>query len=330
MPYGVLPLSVICENVLLRNHTALRDLGGTRFQLIRRVLFKCTPSQLTSLEEMNPLLVLEDEDVWYHILKRDFPTQVHERYTTNRSKIKLFYKQQLDKIKYDYKNLNFDNYIKYEEVRPGNKFKLPSKLVYLKYKEEQIRKEESVVENLRQRMKDMQAKREKNKVVQLDEIIPVSRVRGYTPKPECSTRSKLFQKAHEETKRRRDFFKNPLSLMPPSPPKNRTLPVARPVAIPAKLNMKPTSTPPVTSITKPSSPARKVASIFHAPRRPPKRTFTEASTESANAVARQSNSTTPSSTRPMTPQSRSSPSQTMEQERRVKKIKLGDYIARRP
>lgn len=262
----VLPLSLLCENALMQNYLQLKDLGDTRYQLIQRVLSKFTAQQLNELEVLNPKLMLDDEDIWLKLLRKEFPQEVHERYTTNSGKIKNFFKTQLDEVNYDYSHLNLDNYIKYQQLGNTKKYKLPSKLIYMKLQQDYIQKEELAIENLRQRMKAIQKDKEQNQVVHIDDIIPVTNTRiKPIDKPK---RSKIFMKSQSELKNRQALFRDPQRMQlqrnnqvirpPRNTPKASTI---------APIPTKPVPSP-VRSISKSNSPVRPKpqVSIFH--RRP--------------------------------------------------------------
>lgn len=281
-------LSALCENILLQNYLALKDLGETRYQLIEKVLYRFNPQQLIELESLNPKLMLDDETVWFNLIKKEFPQDVHERYTTNLGKIKEFFKQQLHDVGFDYSNLNLDNYITYQQLGNTKKYRLPSKLLYLKYKEDYLKKEELAIENLRQRMKAIQKDKEQNRVVHIDDIIPEpnARVRAIA-KPQ---RSKIFMKSKIEANQRKSLFKNPSRMSiqakspvirPPRIYSSSALPKQpKPTTSPTSIFPATSSTPIIESsinttpqipIPKPVSPVRpkpQASSVFHNKRTP--------------------------------------------------------------
>lgn len=257
----VLPLSLLCENALMQNYLQLKDLGDTRYQLIQRVLSKFSAQQLNDLEVLNPKLMLDDEDIWLKLLKKEFPQEVHERYTTNSGKIKNFFKSQLDEFNYDYSNLNLDNYIIYQQLGNTKKYKLPSKLIYMKLKQDYIAKEELAIENLRQRMKEIKKDKEQNQVVHIDEIIPVSNTRMKTiDKPK---RSKIFMKSQNELKNRQALFRDPQRMQlqrksiirAPKPIVPPTRPISAPVRTKTNSPIRPK--PPVSIFHKRPTPTRR-------------------------------------------------------------------------
>lgn len=313
----VLPLSVLCENILLQNYLALKDLGDTRFQLIQRVLFRFNPQQLIELESSNPRLMLDDESVWLSLVKKEFPQDVHERYTTNSSKIKDFFKQQLDEVCYDYSNINLDNYISYQQLGNTKKYKLPSKLLYLKYREDYLKKEELAIENLRQRMKAIQKDKEENRVVHIDDVIPEPNARVKSiAKPQ---RSKIFMKSKIEAKQRQTLFKNPLRMSIEG-----KAPVIRPPRkVPTPFITKPSSPRPKPILTsptrsKPISPIRpkpQSSSVFHNKRVPRLKPAQPSSPIRSTTVSHTENT--------------SQPTENIPSEAPRKKINIGEYKARK-
>ena len=151
MTPGVLYFSTICVNVILLNHYRLSDLGDVRYTLIKRVLLKLTAQQLMNLEQRNPMLIFEDNEIWESLVKKDYPQEVGQKFTNNRAKIRKFYELQLEEANSDYSSLNLDHYINMSEVEtnvPMKRYRLPNKLVYLKLQQDYEKKKELAIENL--------------------------------------------------------------------------------------------------------------------------------------------------------------------------------------
>lgn len=208
-------LSKICEIQLGMNYHLIQDIGDVRFQLIKPILLKFNATQLINLEQKNPKLVLEDDYIWLKIIQKQFPNNLDVRFTHSKDKILNFYKNELSKLNFDASSINFDNYLVLDEAAAENsvrRYKLPSKLLYLKYSKELSEKEELAIFNLRERMKKLRQEKEQNKVIKLDRIIPITNNGYRIKKMKNSTnneRSKLFMKSKREADLHKSFFKNP-------------------------------------------------------------------------------------------------------------------------
>jgi hypothetical protein len=338
---GALPLRTLCENVLLKNHLSIRDLGDVRYGLIKRVLSKFTSQQLIILEERNPMLVLEDDNSWLCLLQKDYPQDVHDKFTSQPQDVRRFYKRQLKSMDVDPASIKLDNYIQLQELSNTKQYRLPYKQVYLEIRQHYIDKQEEAVVNLRKNMQKMAASKDVNKVIHLDQVIPVGRPRPLPIKRVESNRTPLFQKAQVEAKKRRQLFQNPLSLMPKrTPPRLLT---------PQKANITPNITQRVNDLTQKSNSTiqKKIAATSVIS--PPAMTQTRPSSPIATRpIKASSNIFVPKkqvprrmiSKRPLSnatsPASAGGPSGAVDlskvwkdQERTVKKIKLDDYIKRK-
>ncbi|KAH3673011.1 hypothetical protein WICMUC_003964 [Wickerhamomyces mucosus] len=272
MALGVLPLTTLCENVLLQNHLLIKDLGEIRYDLINRVLVKFNYIQLLKLEELNPQLMLEDEDIWLKLLKKDFPQNIHERFTTDSSKARLFFQFQLKELNYDYSQINIENYLTKFQTSHNNKFKLPSKLLYLKYKQDLNKKEKESIQKLRQHMKSIAQSKDKHQVIHIDEVIPTYKYEKTSILPmrqinPPSNRSKLFLKAKDEAVRHSKFFQNPVQIsrvVKPTPQPIKPLTTSPVKPIRQENLIKPTNLPGKKKVKE-----RINVSIFHNRRKKP-------------------------------------------------------------
>lgn len=213
---GVLSLRTLCENVLLKHHLSLRELGDIRYSLITRVLHKFTAQQLINLEKANPMLILEDDDVWLSLLQKDYPQDLHKRFCSNPNDVYKYYKQELQSmLGTETITVKLRDVITLEEIEDSKRYRLPYRQAYMDIQQLYAVKQEEAILNLRKNMQKMEQSKDVNRVIHLDEVIPVdSGHRPWGKRPVVSNRSPLFQKAQVEARKRRELFKNPLSLMP--------------------------------------------------------------------------------------------------------------------
>ncbi|KAH3681858.1 hypothetical protein WICPIJ_007164 [Wickerhamomyces pijperi] len=209
MGQGVRSLTEICQTVILRNHLLLDDLGEIRYELLQRVFDRFTAQQLINIERLNPKLILEDENIWAKKLQQDFPRNVMDRYTTDFGKIRRYFIKELESLNYDYQSENLEGYLepfkmqKRSVVLTPTKFKLPSRLLYFKYKEDKLQKEQEALLRLRERMKSQRESRKEAEIIHIKEVIPTHKHEKTFRYPgqyyqQQQHRSKLFQKSKHE------------------------------------------------------------------------------------------------------------------------------------
>ncbi|VDK53574.1 unnamed protein product [Anisakis simplex] len=66
-------LSNICIRVLCSNIDAIEEVGDTPYYLLKPVLEKCNPEQLTYIERRNPHLMEDSDEIWEKIVNRTYP-----------------------------------------------------------------------------------------------------------------------------------------------------------------------------------------------------------------------------------------------------------------
>lgn len=74
----LLSLEDLCLNVLKDNFMYITYLGNAPYYLIKPVLEKCNPDQLFKLEDFNPELVSEDDELWELHCKQEFKGKIPE------------------------------------------------------------------------------------------------------------------------------------------------------------------------------------------------------------------------------------------------------------
>ncbi|AET40850.1 elongin A Ecym_6480 [Eremothecium cymbalariae DBVPG len=208
----LLTLEKCCVLTLMRHHTLIDDVAHIPYALIRQVLQKLKAEQLVRLEKTNPLLILGDEEIWYDLLKKDFPLNVHEQYVSRKNQVYEYY---LGCIKENDEKLLDDkplvkNYF-HENVKKDPvvfKYRLPSRLLYYKYQQEVAEKQELSAERLRQSVKQLQAEKEKMLITMLEDPIYVERELRSTKIKQHQNRSNLYLKSYKEHLKRQEHFKS--------------------------------------------------------------------------------------------------------------------------
>ncbi|RWS11045.1 transcription elongation factor B polypeptide 3-like protein [Dinothrombium tinctorium] len=76
----VLRLEELCLRVLMDNIESITYMGCVPYYLIKPVLKKCTPEQLFRLEDYNPTLVEEDDELWFDHCQSEFRDQTPDEF----------------------------------------------------------------------------------------------------------------------------------------------------------------------------------------------------------------------------------------------------------
>ncbi|GAV50441.1 hypothetical protein ZYGR_0U02970 [Zygosaccharomyces rouxii] len=167
-------LSELCEITLMRNHSQLEEVKNIPYRLIHNILWKVKMPQLVKLEKSNVLLVFEDDEMWLNFLKQDFPTSVHDSFITKKDDIKQYYlnfindnEPEILDTDAELIKMYFRSVLKKDLNK--NKFKVPYRMLYQRYQEDVVKKQEKCTERLRLQMKQLQQEREKNQTVVVDQ-----------------------------------------------------------------------------------------------------------------------------------------------------------------
>lgn len=203
-------LSQLCELTLMRNYQQILDVANVPYRLIKRILLKVKFEQLCKLEKSNVLLVFEDDELWLNLLKQDFPTSTHESYVSKKAMIRQYYTEFV--LENDPSLLTSDQEL--FEIRmqsllkknPANgQFRIPYRMLYFRYQEDVIQKQEKSAERLRLQMKQLQQEREKNQIVVVD---PSFYAKNQPRRNLKEQHSDLFRKTIKEHGSRLRHFKN--------------------------------------------------------------------------------------------------------------------------
>lgn len=211
-------LSKLCEIELVRNHKMLDNTSNIPYRLLSNVLKQMKKDQLNKVEKCNVLLIFEDDDIWLQFLKSDFPSSVSDSYTSKRETIRDYY---LDFIKLNdpqmliYDRELIDTYlgrcIRKDPLR--NKYKIPYRVLYSNYEQDEIRKAEQSTERLRSKMREIQKERESKQSVTVDYSFysknnPTKKNNKFSNNSNHNKHSELFKKSLKEHQTRLKYFKD--------------------------------------------------------------------------------------------------------------------------
>lgn len=167
-------LSDLCEITLMRNHSQLQEVKNIPYRLIHNILWKVKMPQLVRLEKSNVLLVFEDDEMWLNFLRQDFPTSIHDCFITKKDEIKQYYLDFISENEPEILDMDaevikmyFRSVIKKDFNK--NKYRVPYRMLYQKYQEDAVKKQEKCTERLRLQMRQLQQERQKNQTVVVDQ-----------------------------------------------------------------------------------------------------------------------------------------------------------------
>ncbi|QLQ79384.1 hypothetical protein HG537_0C00310 [Torulaspora globosa] len=203
-------LSKLCEISLMRNYQQIQNVTNVPYRLIQDILLKVKFDQLCRLEKSNVLLVFEDDELWLNLLKQDFPTSTHESFVSKKTVIRQYYidfVQENDPTLLQEDPELIETYLQpaLRKSRANGQFRIPYRMLYFRYQEDVIRKQEKSAERLRLQMKQLQQERIKNQIVVVDP--PIS-ARGLAKRNAKEHHSELFRKSMKEHDSRLRHFKN--------------------------------------------------------------------------------------------------------------------------
>lgn len=203
-------LSELCEISLMRNYQQIQALTNIPYRLVHDILLKVKFDQLCKLEKSNVLLVFEDDELWLNLLKQDFPTSTHESFVSKRNVIRQYYMdfvRENDPALLEVDPDLIETYLQpmLRKNRSNGQFRIPYRMLYFKYQEDVIRKQEKSAERLRLQMKQLQQEKMKNQIVVVDPSFAAKNLPRKTPK---EYHSELFRKSVKEHGSRLRHFKN--------------------------------------------------------------------------------------------------------------------------
>lgn len=209
-------LSELCEISLTRNCSQLEEVKNVPYRLIQNILWKVKMPQLVRLEKSNVLLVFEDDEMWLNFLKQDFPTSVHDCFITKKDDIKHYYlnfindnEPELLETDAELIKMYFRSVLKKDLNK--NKYKVPYRMLYQRYQDDVIKKQEKCTERLRLQMRQLQQEREKNQTVVVDQSFYLKNQpkRSNTRMPyKDRQHSELFRKSIKDHGSRLRHFKS--------------------------------------------------------------------------------------------------------------------------
>ncbi|QLL32509.1 hypothetical protein HG536_0D00310 [Torulaspora globosa] len=203
-------LSKLCEISLMRNYQQIQNVANVPYRLIQDILLKVKFDQLCRLEKSNVLLIFEDDELWLNLLKQDFPTSTHESFVSKKDVIRQYYMdfvQENDPALLEADPELVETYLQptLRKSRSNGQFRMPYRMLYFRYQEDVIRKQEKSAERLRLQMKQLQQERIKNQIVVVD---PPFSAKGLARRSAKEHHSELFRKSMKEHDSRLRHFKN--------------------------------------------------------------------------------------------------------------------------
>ncbi|AGO10260.1 AaceriABL197Cp [[Ashbya] aceris (nom. inval.)] len=213
MEIGHLPsLRERCVVVLMRHHALLEDIGHMPYTLVRRVLLKMSAEQLLRLERASPALLLEDEEAWQQLLKKDFPTNVHEVWVARKKDVYEYYLESVREL--DARVLE-DRTLVRSLLRAAVckdpvlfKYRVPSRQLYQRYVHEDARRQELSAARLRQSTLQLQQEKQKTRITQLDDPLYLERELNAGRQRAAPQRSSIYLKSFRELRQRQAHFRS--------------------------------------------------------------------------------------------------------------------------
>ncbi|QEU61124.1 Ela1 [Kluyveromyces lactis] len=207
----LLTLQEICVITLLRHHILIEDISYIPYRLIKSVLAKLKVDQLMKLEQTNPLIIFEDDEIWYDLIRRDVDPTFSYQYTNKKNEILQYFKRVITNYTgtSTYKNIDTETLKNF--VRPivtkndRGLYRVPCRLVYEKMREEILEKDKRIAAKVRETTKRIQ--QEKNKIQITAMVEPVSGVSSRLRNKFLESKSKVFVDSLRESQKRRQHFK---------------------------------------------------------------------------------------------------------------------------
>ncbi|EDO16643.1 hypothetical protein Kpol_529p23 [Vanderwaltozyma polyspora DSM 70294] len=211
----MLSLSKLCEIELVRNYRLLEDVSNVPYRLISNALKLMKVDQIRRLEAANVLLIFDDDELWENFVKQEFPLRVSDLYTSRRDIIQTYYLSFVKKNDPELFNNDrelIDNLLNssIKKCHLNNKFRLPYRLLYLRYEEDDIRKAKQSTERLRLQMRKIKEERESKQSVKVDHLF-YSHNNNIGTKRKAklqNDRSDLFKKSLKQHQTRLKKFKD--------------------------------------------------------------------------------------------------------------------------
>jgi hypothetical protein len=183
---GVLSLTHIARLKCINNAHIINDIGRTPYHLIKPVLMKKTAKSLKQIEKISPQIILDSEELWKDLLKRDFP----------------------------------DRPINQTILKNGEKLNISSRNLYDKYSNERENQRKNAIDNYKLITKNLNDMKNKNKVKSINKILPMKSSKSQKSHSTNSTsshhtfKSSLLQKARVANKQRVRNFSQPKNIIP--------------------------------------------------------------------------------------------------------------------
>ncbi|XP_053567937.1 elongin-A-like [Bombina bombina] len=96
-----------CLRVLQNNVDAIQEVGGVPFDILEPVLQRCTPEQLSRIEECNPAFIEDSDHLWKKHCERDFKNQRLLEYESWREMYMRLFSEREEKLKMITQNISY-------------------------------------------------------------------------------------------------------------------------------------------------------------------------------------------------------------------------------
>lgn len=169
---------------------------------------KLKVDQLVKLERTNPLLIFEDDEVWYELIKKDFDPDFKYQYNSKKHSILQYFK--LFIINHTKSGYGMDTETLRNFVHPlvsknedGN-YRVPCRIIYERYSEELKEKDIRIAAKVREATQRINQEKSKIQITSMNEPKdPYFRLRSKN----LENKSGIFAESLKDSQRRRQHFK---------------------------------------------------------------------------------------------------------------------------
>lgn len=236
----VLSLVEISTKKCIQHVAKLEDVGATPFRLLLPVLWRMNAKQLAQIEELSPQITPESDEVWAHLVSKEFPDRpvvASGGKTKNNRRAGV---------------VGTSHTLMFSDM--------PMKSLYHRYSDERESFREDSAQRLRKITERLKKEKSANSIVSVPELLrdPTVRRRRYDGSSSASygrsepygAKNSILNKARKELRNRSLMFPNYAQKVKKYDPyeafKNRDLPIAEPRQ-PARIHRHPVQKSPQTS-----------------------------------------------------------------------------------
>ncbi|CDO94105.1 unnamed protein product [Kluyveromyces dobzhanskii CBS 2104] len=210
MSERVVTLEEICVITLLRHHTLVEDIKYVPYRLIKRVLAKLKVDQLVKLEKTNFLLIFEDDEIWYNLIRKDFDPSFSYQFTNKKNEILQYFKHVITTYAPSSACEGTDTETLKNFFRPivaknsQGLYRVPCRLLYEKMRDDILEKDERIAAKVRETTHRIQ--QEKNRIQITAMVEPPSTAANKQKTRLLESKSKVFVSSLRDSQRRRQHF----------------------------------------------------------------------------------------------------------------------------